>query len=204
MGSSPSRLTEDHRTLVIDASVAINLLGSGDPAQLLRPLARRIVIEEIARDEVLRNPTNGQPARPALDQLVKEGLLAYERLSERGYSEFLGLTGADPPDDLGDGEAATIAHTEEISGVILLDERKAERVAGKRTSGVEVLNTLDFISAPCLTDAIGQERLADLTTAMLQNARMRVAPRFRVWVIELIGRERAAMCQSLGLGFGQR
>jgi predicted nucleic acid-binding protein len=200
MGSSPSRLAEHHRTLVIDASVAINLLGSGDPVMLLRPLQRRVVIEETARDEVMRNPMNGQLARPALDQLVEGRLLQYERLGERGYSQFLDLTGADPPNDLGDGEAATIAHAEDISGVILLDERKAARIAAMRSSATEILSTLDIISTPCVAGSIGRDRLADLTIAMLRNARMRVAPQFRVWVIELIGEERVASCQSMGLG----
>lgn len=158
----------------------------------------------LTRDRVEGKSAPGRPARPALDQLIEESLLAYERLSERGYAEFLGLTGAAPPDDLGDGEAATIAHADDVSGVILLNERKAERIAGRRPSGTETRSTLDLISTPCVADAIGSAHLANLVTGMLQNGRMRVARRFRARVIELIGKERAGTCRSMGLGFGQR
>jgi predicted nucleic acid-binding protein len=201
MGLSPSRLTDLHDTLVIDASVAINLLGSGSPDELLRVLQRRVVIEEAARNEVWRNPINRQPARGALDRLVDDGLLRYQRLSDRAYSVFVELTGADPPDDLGDGEAATIAHAEDIAATIVVDDRKAERIAVTRGSSVAVLSTLDVLSAAAVVGTLDRDRLADLTTAMLQNARMRVSTRFREWVTGLIGPERAAQCQSLGAVF---
>src|ERR1700752_2831367 len=101
MGSSPSRLTDHHSILVVDASVAINLLGSGSPAELLRALQRPLVMEETARDEGCRNPADGRPAREALDKLVDTGLLAYARLSEEAYIVFTELTSAEPPNDLG-------------------------------------------------------------------------------------------------------
>jgi len=198
MGSSPSRLTDRHDTLVIDASVAINLLGSGSPDELLRALQRRVVIEETARDEVWRNPINRQPARGALDRLVDDGLLLYQRLSDHAYPVFVELTGADPPDDLGDGEAATIAHAEDISATIVVDDKKAERIAVARSLSIAVLSTLDVLTAASVFGTLDRERLADLTTAMLQNARMRVSMRFREWVTGLIGPERTAQCQSLG------
>ena len=202
MGSSPSRLTDRHDILVIDASVAINLLGSGSPDDLLRALQRRIVIEETARDEVWRNPISRHPAREALDRLVDDGLLVYHRLSEGAYSVFVELTGADPPNDLGDGEAATIAHAEDISATIVVDDKKAERIAVARSSSVEVVSTLDMLSAATVVGALDRERLADLITAMLQNARMRVSMRFREWVTGLIGPERTVQCQSLGVAVG--
>jgi len=46
--SSPSRLNNDHDVLVIDASVAINLLGTGRPLDLLRMLNRKVLVDEIA------------------------------------------------------------------------------------------------------------------------------------------------------------
>jgi predicted nucleic acid-binding protein len=202
MGSSPSQLTDHHSILVVDASVAINLLGSGSPAELLRALHRPLVMEETARDEVWRNPADGRPAREALDRLVETGLLIYARLSERAYTVFTELTGAEPPDDLGDGEAATIAHAEEVSGVVIADDGKAERIARARSTSIDVLSTLDLLSSTAVMGAIDSERLAELTTAMLQNARMRVSTRHRVWVVSLIGQERAARCRSLGAVLG--
>jgi predicted nucleic acid-binding protein len=204
MGSSPSRLTDHHSILVVDASVAINLLGSGSPAELLRALQRPLVMEETARDEVWRNPADGRPAREALDKLVDTGLLVYARLSEEAYIVFTELTSAEPPNDLGDGEAATLAHAENVAGTVIVDDRKAERIARGRSSAIEVLSTIDVLSSPAVLRAIDPERLADLTIAMLQNARMRVAVHHRAWIVDLIGAERATHCQSLGASLGVR
>ena len=46
MTSTPSRLSERHRALALDASVVLNLLGSGRPADVLRLLGREVVVEE--------------------------------------------------------------------------------------------------------------------------------------------------------------
>ena len=48
MISNPSRLNSEHDLLVIDASVAINLLGTGRSSDLLRMLNRRVLIDELA------------------------------------------------------------------------------------------------------------------------------------------------------------
>lgn len=201
---TPSRLSEQHQTLVIDASVAINLLGSGRPGDLLRLCARRVVVEHIVRDEVQRDPSNGKPARPILDALVADGLLVYERLTDRGYATFLDLTGAEPPNDIGDREAATIAHAEDISAAALLDENKAARIAIARPSNLQVFHTLDLFACKAISTALPRETLAALLSASLRNARMRVAPLFRSWVIDLIGVESAALCPSLGAGCTRR
>jgi hypothetical protein len=196
MGPTPSRLTDAHQTLVMDASVALNLLGSGQPSQLLRALGRRVVLVDLVRSEIQRDPATGKPAAPILDALVAEGLLAEATLSGLAYGEFLGLAGATPPNDLGDGEAATIAHAEEIGGTALLDDGKAVRIALARPSGVRVLSTLDLFSAP-LGESLPDIELAELVFRSLRTARMRVAPEFRSWVAALIGEERVSQCSSL-------
>ena len=48
MISNPSRLSDDQEVLVIDASVAINLLGTGRPAEVFRMLNRKVLIDERA------------------------------------------------------------------------------------------------------------------------------------------------------------
>lgn len=196
MGPTPSRLTDAHQTLVVDASVALNLLGSGKPGVLLRALGRSVVVVDLVRNEIQRDPATGKSAAPILDALVAEGLLADAILSDQAYSEFLSLTGATPPNDLGDGEAATIAHAEEIGGTALLDDGKAVRIAMARPSGVRVLSTLDLFSAP-LDQSIPVLELAELVFQSLRTARMRVAPEFRSWVVDLIGAERVSQCSSL-------
>jgi len=198
MTSGPSRLFDDMRLLAVDASVAINLLGTGRAADILRLIGRRFVIEDSARAEVQRNPSNGQPGSQSLGALSQSGLLTYVRLRDSAHASFLALTGAEPPDDLDDGEAATIALAVDTGAVALLDDRKAIRVAQQRHSGLVILQTLDLLSCDALVAAVTSAELADIVYAALQNARMRVPLPFRKWTVGIIGNERAAKCPSLG------
>jgi predicted nucleic acid-binding protein len=198
MISTPSRLTERHRTLVLDASVVINLLGSGRPADVLRLLGRQTVVEERALAEVRRDPSNGRPAQEALNALQMAGLIRCERLSRQGYLSFLALTGAAPPDDLDDGEAATIAHADDIAATPVLDDKKAARICVARRPDRAVLTTVDLLCSVELLSGLPSAELADLIFATLRNARMRVAPPLRPWVWALIGEDRGRTCPSLG------
>lgn len=204
MISTLSRLSELHRALVLDANVALNLLGSGRPADVLRLLGREAMIEELVLAEVQRDPSSDRPAREGLDVLREAGLLRYERLSERGYLRFLALTGATPPDDLGDGEAATIAHADEVGAAPVTDDRKAARILGVRRPGEVALTTMDLLASAEVISGLPKDELAELVFAALSKARMRVVPLFRPWVVGLIGKERAALCPSLGKVGGVR
>jgi len=198
MGLTPSRLTDHHQTLVLDASVVINLLGSGQPARLLRAIARPAVVVDIAKGEIKRDPSTRKSAATVLDALESQGLLKCVSLSDAGFEAFLALVGAVPPDGLGDGEAATIAYAEEVQGAILIDERKALRIASARSTPRPVLSTLDLFSSRLSEEGIPTSELADLVFASLCNARMRVPRQFRPWVTGLIGAQRAAQCSTLG------
>jgi predicted nucleic acid-binding protein len=186
------------RTLAHDASVAINLLGTGQAADILRLVNRKYVIEDSARGEVQRDAYNGQAGSASLDALRQSGLLTYSRLGDTALASFLALTGAEPPDDLDDGEAATIALAVDIGAVAMLDDKKAIRVAQQRHSSLVVLQTLDFLSCGALVAAVSSAELADIVYAALQNARMRVPLLFQKWTVEVIGYERATKCPSLG------
>jgi len=59
-GVHSSRLSEAHRTLVLDASVVINLLVPLSRKRLLRALARPVLLVDIARNEVKRDPSNNK------------------------------------------------------------------------------------------------------------------------------------------------
>ena len=109
---TPSRLTETHRSLVLDASVVLNLLGSTRLKDVLRCLGRHVLIEDTALAEVRINPVGGGSALDPLEALRSEGLLAFAALSDPARLSFLDMTGAEPPHDLDDGEAATIALAE--------------------------------------------------------------------------------------------
>jgi predicted nucleic acid-binding protein len=183
---------------VIDASVAINLLGTAQAARVLRLISRTVIIEDFARDEVQRDPSNGASGRKSLDELEKSGLLTYARLRDAALPSFLALTGATPPDDLADGEAATIALAADVGAVAVLDDTKASRVARQRHPELVILQSLDMLSCDALVTALSPSELSDIIYAALQNARMRVAQPFRRWTVTVLGKERAARCPSLG------
>jgi predicted nucleic acid-binding protein len=198
MISNPSRLNSDHNVLVIDASVAINLLGTGRPADLLRMLNRRVLIDEFAREEVSIDPFSKLPGRQAIEALIQSGLISSVRLSALAYEMFLELTGATPPDDLGDGEAATIAQSFDISAVPVIDERKATRISLSLRPGHPILHTIDLLACSEVTAALSRQEHGDLIHAALFHARMRVPISCRDWVCAVVGPERARSCPSLG------
>jgi predicted nucleic acid-binding protein len=206
MISNPSRLNSEHDVLVIDASVAINLLGTGRPADLLRIINRRVLIDELALKEVTSDPFTKLPGREAVEGLILSGLISPVQLSTLAFEVFLELTGATPPDDLGDGEAATIAQSFDIGAVPVIDERKATRISLSLRPGYPILHTVDILACPVVTTALSPQELGDLVYAALFHARMRVPVSCRDWVCAVIGPERTKSCPSLGSvkGFGPR
>ena len=206
MISNPSRLNSEHDLLVIDASVAINLLGTGRSSDLLRMLNRRVLIDELALAEVTSDPFSKLPGREAMDALIRSRLISSARLSSLAVEVFLELTGAPPPDDLGDGEAATIAQAFDIGAVPVIDERKATRISLSLRPKHPILHTIDILACPAVTTSLSREELGDLIYAALFHARMRVPISCRDWVSAVIGPERTRSCPSLGSvkGFGPR
>ncbi len=198
MISNPSRLSSAHHVLVIDASVAINILGTGRPADILRMLDRRVLIDELAVEEVTSDPFTKLSGREAVEALARAGLISSVRLSTLAYEVFLNLTGAPPPDDLGDGEAATIAHSFDIGAVPVIDERKATRISLSLRPEHPILHSIDVLACSAVENALSRRELGDLIFAALSNARMRVPVPCRDWVFALIGPERASLCPSLG------
>lgn len=197
MTPSPSRLSDAQNRLVLDASVMINLLGTGEPAKILQALDRRFILEEYAMGEVTFDPSTKASPEHTLNALVSSGLVHAERLSSQAFELFLSLTGADFQAGLGDGEAATIAHAVDIDAAAVLDDRKASRVARSNFPHLPIFNSLDLLSQGNILRHFGGEALGDLIFKALQNARMRVPPQYLDWVVALIGEARARECPSI-------
>ena len=66
MNLNPSRLTSQTSVLVLDASVLINLLGTGQPLSVLRALRRDFFVEEITLAEVRLDPLTGKSAEQVI------------------------------------------------------------------------------------------------------------------------------------------
>jgi len=194
--TNPSSLRDHHSVLVLDASVALNLLCTGQAARLLQTLGRKIVMDEQAIKEIIYDPSNGAPGEHAIATLATAGLIKRHRLTTPAYELFLELTGAAPPDDLGDGEAATIATATHANAIPVIDERKARRIVSTRTPGTTVLHTIDLLACPAVVSAFAAE-LGDIVYGALRHARMRVPEDCRTWVLNVVGLERAKECPSL-------
>jgi predicted nucleic acid-binding protein len=181
---SPSRLPEHIRPLVLDTGAALNLLATGQPAEVVRRLARPVLIEEVSANLLDAAPCRSPFQHDALRQLVDAGIITIERLDPAGYGTFLDIVGAPPPDDLGDGEAAALALALARDADVVVDEPKTTRIAASRL-GRESLHSLDLICAPALLEEIGAERTGQLVLAAARDAHIRIPPRFRRWAADL-------------------
>lgn len=195
---NPSRLESNHETLVLDASVLINLLGTGNPDVILKALKRTIVVDELVIREVAIDQCTRRSSAGLLKKLEDSGLIRVVKMNAEAYDIFLSLTGADPPDDLDDGESATLAQVIQNGGYAVIDEKKAIRVAALHQPGVFLLDSVDLLASPDVVSGLGLPMVADAVYSALMNARMRVPKEKRAWVAEVLGEARATECVSLG------
>src|SRR6202162_5744513 len=100
-------------TLVVDASVVINLNASGSAAEVLRAVPNPVLVVGVVIDE-LRVPTQSRRNDAGLlARLVGEGLIAEVSIEDLKQDHFERLVLGDDADTLDDGEAATIAYAVE-------------------------------------------------------------------------------------------
>jgi predicted nucleic acid-binding protein len=181
--------------LVLDASVVINLLGCGAAERVLRALPGRLVVADATSREVVRHPIPSAARGGPLQPLLEAKLVERVELMPSAMTTFISLVGAEPPDDLGDGESAAIALAEQLNLSIALDDAKARRIVRGRFSSLRLQTSVDLFSLPSVAAVLG-DGLADIVFSALTNARMRVTRENEAWVLRLLG-ERAAECPSL-------
>lgn len=195
---TPSKLHSTHAQLVLDASVLINILGTGRSNIILQALNRIVMVDEIALREVTIDPFSGKSPAAVLSDLRQSGLIEVISMGNEAYEMFISLTGGAPPDDLDDGEAATLAQAAFGNYAAVIDERKAIRVSRIQFPELVLLNSLDLLTSRELLEQNGRDAIGDLVHLALRNARMRVPPSERPWIVNLLGDERARACPSLG------
>jgi predicted nucleic acid-binding protein len=98
---------------------------------------------------------------------------------------------------LDDGEAATIGYACEIGGIALTDERKARSICASDFPDLVVASTVDLLTHDTVRNVLGHQGHIDAIMKALRNARMRVPPHQVGMVVEIIGEETAATCNSL-------
>ena len=191
---SPSHLNKLTPTIVLDASVVINLLACGDASRLLKTLDRKLIVPRQVVDEIAREPIRHADEANSFFMLLQSGVLHPHELDDAHYLTFVDLVGAAAPDSLGDGEAATIATAEQFQCMAIIDERKATRIARSRRPAHLTANTLDLYACDALASIYSKTDLATLVFNSMQHARMRIPVDFRNWVLDLIGEDKVKQC----------
>lgn len=197
MGSCPTCLTDPSALLVADASTVINLNATGCAPRLLKALPNRMVVVDVAQEELGQGRQRQRQDADLLAELVKAKLVEIVSLDDQGESYFEQLVVGDAKDTLDDGEAATIAYAIAHEAIPLVDERKANRLCAERFPQLRVGCTVDIFTHPEILQSLGSEKLAGAVFKALYHGRMRVFPHHIEWVLALIGTERAALCRSL-------
>jgi predicted nucleic acid-binding protein len=192
-----SCLCEGPALIVVDASTAINLNATGAALQILRALPHRAVVPEIVLNELQSGAETGRDDYERTMQLIKAEHMAVVALGAIGTQYFETLVIGDAIATLDDGEAATIAHALEVGGIAVVDERKARRICGQRFTGLQLATTMDILTFPEVETVLGKSTLSDVIFCALKSARMRITPSFLPWAVDILGAERAAMCNSL-------
>lgn len=155
------------RPLVLDASVAINLLATGEPWAILSALGYRALAPEQVLDEVVRCPIT----RRRYDE-VKHPFKISPNV------EVVALAGSEVDDfvaiaqSVGDGEAASIAVALARGLPLALDDRRARAVALARAPTARLLWTMDLLYDRALRAAYSEREIEDFIASAIKHARM--------------------------------
>lgn len=187
MASTPSTLNELHAELAIDASVLINMLGTGEAVAVAEALARPLFIASAAYREVRRNPLTGGDASTAVAELEMMGLLLRCDLDAEGMHHMVSMISAPGADALDDGEAATIALGARRRCCVVIDEKRGRRIANETPIESGVLGTIDILAHASVQRALGDARFLRAILNAAKYARMRIPLQCGAWVEELLG-----------------
>lgn len=192
-----SCLIDHHKALVLDASVLINLLATGNAGTILLALDVPLLVTEHVVREIERGTADGRPGSGMLAPLIGNQVLKVEELAGPSLENFFELVSGQTSNTLGDGEAATLvlAHSGGFSAAI--DEKKATRIAVERFETLKLITTVDILAYESVQLSLGRELLASMTLQALRLARMQVWDHQFDWVVQLIGQENVERCPSL-------
>lgn len=190
-------LDDKSAALVLDASVVINLLMTGQSNAILKALNMPLLITDSVIQEIGQGKAAGRPEFDLLTNAIDKQILQSEKLEKRALITFFELVSGDASNSLGDGEAATLALANERGFIAAIDEKKATRIASERFQSLKLITTVDILSDARVHAALGEENLSEATYNALRYARMQVRDYQFDWVSKLIGNEKVDVCPSL-------
>lgn len=192
-----SSLTEQNSTLVLDASVVINLLATGHSSAIIQALNAPLIVPDNVVREIERGAAAGRSDFDLLNRTLSEQILRTEKLDGEILKNFFDLVSGSTSDTLGDGEAATLALAHGCQFIAVIDEKKATRIAAERFGRLKVVTTVDVLAHESVRSSLGAEPLAEATFNALRRARMQVRDYQFEWVAHTIGAARVEVCPSL-------
>lgn len=177
---SPSKLNNSTAPLFLDTSVVINLVAADCLPEVAHALDRPLVVTDYVVGEFVRDPRDGSDGQTVIKDYFAKRVLMLHPMTADQTERFVELVGAVPPDDLGDGEASTLACAQGHDAAI--DERKARRIAARDFPKTGIYLTLDLLTSPQVVAKLGLSRVAALIERARVIGRMRIAPEWRDWV----------------------
>jgi predicted nucleic acid-binding protein len=190
-----SSLADDHRPLILDTSVLINLHACTYGERVLTAISNDIVVPDIVAGELEHETSRKNGDQSFLQGLIANGTVTVAGMTDAEYELFATLSGGSP--SLDDGEAATIAIATRRHFRAVVDERKGRTRAAGLMNGVEPGWTFDLLRHPSVVHSLGEHWAADAVYLALRHGRMRVPAERCREIVGLIGRDRALECPSL-------
>lgn len=190
-------LTDPTTTVVADASAAISITASAYAAPILRATPNRFIVSDVVVSELETGSHRGHRNAEQLRELADNGFVEIVAMGDEAKIHFEKLVIGPARSTLDDGEAATIACALERNAVPLIDERKARRICADQYPDLSLGCTTDVFMHPEVGRALGDAGLATAVLNALKKSRMRVLAHHLDWVVDLIGPENAAGCESL-------
>ncbi len=183
--------------LVADTSVIINLNATGRALDIIRAQPGSITVTQNVFTELAIGTRNGHSDGEKLQELINCGAVHLGQLDNVANDIYASLVEGSARHTLDDGEAATIGYAYEIGGIAVIDERKARHLCKTNFPDMAVASTVDLLMHKSVHDVLGHQGSINAVVNALRHARMRVPVHQIGMVIDLIGEEIAATCDSL-------
>lgn len=195
--ASISSLTDKCKSLLLDASVVVNLNATGYSDKILTALPFDLRVASPVISELKRGAAKGHADATDLADLLDKKIIREAMLCATAQSEFIALTSGSSISSLGDGEAATIACAHSTGAWAAIDERKARRVCVERYTPMSVVSTVDILAHNLVTEALSEQEMSNAIRAALEVANMHVHPNHLEWVMSWVDDRYLHRCASL-------
>ncbi len=177
--------------LVLDACTVINLAAAGKMDVVRMALGCEFRVVRTAYEEAELDPGSGLRHTNHLQPLVDAGVLVVVDLDDDEQALLVEVAA-----EVGDGEAATIAHALNVGGVLVTDDGLAAEVWRSRTDA-HTLSTIELLRKSPVEATLGLDDLRVCTLQALMVGRMRAFQRDEAWLEALLLPEQLVSCRSL-------